>query len=262
MKIKIPLMACAIIAFGPLTIANAQTSPARSTPAATKPSSPSTTTGSSSSPGSGAAAARTDVYHVHFNKAALGKSTQLADDLKKPDPTDPMSGHVLILRHQEGDAWDYCAIQHLGPKATVDAARPAPSPAALSDWHEDTFVNGPSWAEFTKAMGIDESGKSKSSGSVYVVSVYRPAAGHRQDLEKILSEGPGSGDTVAGTVLLQHLEGSAWTFLGIARYNSWSDFATSESNAVAETNKNQGGWARLREHASFHKDTVCDRIAP
>src|SRR5262245_26967079 len=101
MKINIPLMACAIIAFGPLTIANAQTSPARSTSSATKPPGPPATTGSSSAPA--AATARTDVYHVHFTKAALGKSSQLADNLKQPDPTDPMSGHALILRHQEGD---------------------------------------------------------------------------------------------------------------------------------------------------------------
>ena len=176
-----------------------------------------------------------------------------------------MSGHLLVLRHQEGDAWDYAVIQHMGTKATVDAVRPAPSPSArdLSDWHNDTYVNGPSWAEFTKAMGIDEAGdKTKTAGSVYVISVYRPAAGHRDELEKTLSESPTATDTSAGNVLMQHLEGGPWSFLTIARYNSWSDFGTNESNSVAETAKGQGGWFRLREHASFHNDTLCDRIAP
>lgn len=206
---------------------------------------------------------RTEVYHVHFTKAALGKSAQLADDLKKPDPQDPMSGHTLVLRHQEGDSWDYAVIQHLGTKATVEATRPAPSPSVrnLSDWHNDTYVSGPSWAEFTKAMGIDDN-KAKTAGSVYILSVYRPAAGHREDLEKMLSEPAASGDPTAGNVLLQHLEGAPWTFLAVARYNSWSDYATSESKNVAETVKGEGGWFRLREHASFHTDTVCDRIAP
>lgn len=279
MKITIPFMACVILALAPLTSANAQSSPARHTPAASKlapgaskPStSPTAATGSNSFPASPAPAAsaapiaRTDVYHVHFNKAALGKAAQLADNLKQPSPLDPMPGHSLVLRHQDGDAWDYAVIQHMGPKATVEAVRPAPSPGVrdLSDWHNDTYVNGPSWAEFTKAMGIDDSAdKSKTAGSAYVVSVYRPAAGHRDQLERMLSEPPASGDTSAGNVLMQHLEGGPWTFLTIARYSSWQDFGTNESNSVAGTAKGQGGWFQLREHASFHNDTLCDRIAP
>ncbi len=61
---------------------------------------------------------RTDVYHVHFTKAALGKAVQLGDWLKTPDPKAPMPDHFIVLRHQDGDAWDYVVITHLGPKAT------------------------------------------------------------------------------------------------------------------------------------------------
>jgi hypothetical protein len=283
MKSTVPFLAIAILALGPLPLAKAQSSPARTTPAASKRTSPaaaksatslaSPTTAPSTSTSSDLASpavsaapvARTDVYHVHFTKAAPGKATQLADNLKKPNPNTPMPGHALVLRHQEGDSWDYAVIQHMGTTATVDPVRPAPSPGVrdLSDWHNDTFVNGPSWSEFTKAMGIDEAAdKSKTAGSVYVISVYRPVAGHREELEKMLGEPPTSGDTSAGNVLMQHLEGGPWTFLTIARYNSWPDFATNESNSVAETSKGQGGWFQLREHTSFHNDTVCNRIAP
>jgi len=65
---------------------------------------------------------RTDVYHVHFAKAALGKAVQLGDWLKTPDSNNPMPEHFIVLRHQDGDAWDYVVITHLGPKATVEAA--------------------------------------------------------------------------------------------------------------------------------------------
>lgn len=208
---------------------------------------------------------RTDVYHVHFTKAALGKATQLGDWLKTPDQTNPMPDHFIVLRHQDGDAWDYVVITHLGPKATVEAAGTA-VPADkrnLSEWHTDTFVNGPSWEEFTKAMGIDADSKSKSTASVYSVSYYRPAPGHREQLEKILSELPNaSNDTTAGNVLMQHLEGAAWTFLAIARYNSWDDFAKGEKTSVADTNKKDSPWSRLRDHTEFHTDTLTDRIAP
>lgn len=209
-------------------------------------------------------AARTDVYHVHFAKSALGKSAQQADVLKKQDPKAPMQGHHIVLRHQQGDAWDYAVIEHLGTKATVDAARPTPTPAQrdLGDWHTDTYVSGPPWADFAREMGIGDDA-AKNAGSVYVVSVHRPAPGQRDALDKMLNEPPDrTTDTSSGNVVMQHLEGSEWIFLAIARYNSWDDFAKNEMNSIAQTNKNQGGWFKLRDYISFHTDTICDRIKP
>jgi hypothetical protein len=75
-----------------------------------------------------------------------------------------------------------------------------------------------------------------------VVSVYRTAPGHRDELEKSLAQAPGGGQNIAGNVLMQHLEGGPWQFLTLARYNSWQDFATSEKNIVADTLKPDGGW--------------------
>jgi len=207
--------------------------------------------------------ARTDVYHVHFAKSALGKAAQHADSLKKQDPKAPMPGHYVMFRHQDGDAWDYCVIEHLGTKATVEAVRP-PLPAGqrdLNEWHTDTYCNGPAWADFARALGLDDSGK--STGSAYVVSVYRPAPGQRDALDKMLNEPPNRPtDTSSGNIVLQHLEGAAWTFLAIARYNSWDDFAKNEMNSIAQTNKNEGGWLKLRDYVSYHTDTVCDRVSP
>jgi hypothetical protein len=203
------------------------------------------------------------VYHVHFTHAAPGKATALADALKQPAPTDPMPGHTVLLRHQNGDSWDYVAIQHLGTKAIVDAARPTPAPAAAagrdaSDWHTDTYVSGPAWADFAKAMGINE-GAGKSA--IYIVSVYRALPGHREQLDTSVST-VSPGDPAAGTVVMQHLEGAAWTFLGIARYATWEDFVKSETSSLADQAKNTGGWASLRDHASYHTDTLADRIMP
>lgn len=239
------LLTAAFAVFGSAIIAHAQESPTAS-PASASP-------------------ARTDVYHVHFNHAAPGKASALADFLKAPAPNAPMPGHVLILRHEDGAPWDYAVIQHMGTKATVEAAgNPrGPSMKGLSDWHDDTFVNGPSWSEFTKAMGLDSDGKSKSSESLYVVSIYRPVPGHEDTLEKFLSEPPSaSNDLAVGTVLMQHLEGGAWRYFAITRYKSWQDYATSEVNSVAQSNKGSGGWFTLREHVSFHNDTLTSRVAP
>jgi hypothetical protein len=61
---------------------------------------------------------------------------------------------------------------------------------------------------------------------------------------------------------MQHLEGGAWNYLTIVRYNSWQEFATNDSNNVAQSAKGQGGWFQLRDHISFHNDTLTDRVAP
>jgi len=250
MKSIITITALAFVGLFPVTLVEAQDTP--------KP----TNEKHSTIAGAGK---RTEVYHVHFTKAAPGKAVQLGDWLKTPNPNDPMPGHFVVLRHQDGDAWDYVVITHLGTKATVEAAGTAvpPDKRDLSDWHTDTFVNGPAWEEFSRAMGIDSDSAANTKGSVYSVSYYRPVPGHREQLEKMLSEAPSAtGDTTAGNVLMQHLEGADWTFLTIARYNSWEDFARGEKTAVAQTTKKDSPWFRLRDHTQFHTDTLADRIAP
>lgn len=207
---------------------------------------------------------RTDVYLVHFTHAALGKAADLGESLKSPGPNAPQPGHMVIFRHQYGDSWDYVAISHFGTKLTIEAARQQVADAKrdLSDWHNDTIVNGPSWAEFSRALGLGADSK-KTSSAVYVVSFYRTAPGHREGTEKTLSEAPDPAvDKAAGTVLMQHLEGSPWQYLGIVRYNSWQDLATSEANSVPATSKKDSPWSQLREHILNHTDTLCDRISP
>jgi hypothetical protein len=204
------------------------------------------------------AAGPSDVYHVHFTKAAPGQAAALGKALMAPDPTAPMPDHFVVLRHQEGDDWDYVVIQHLGQKATVDAAPTPPNPARdLRAWHDDTFVSGPSWAEFSRAMGLE---KPAPAGMVYTVAVHRPAPGHREQLEKALNQpAPASSKIPTGSVFMQHLEGGDWTFLTITRHNSWQDFAADRAAAAAAAGS-AGGWADIRQHSAFHRDTIADRI--
>lgn len=276
------ILAIALLAALPASVSYAQSSPKTSTspattkspaaattstlpataksPATTASSPATTTTATSPAATSSPSTARTDLYHVHFAHAAPGKTNALVDSLKQPDPSAPMPGHSIILRHQTGDSWDFVAIEHLGPKAILEAARPAPAPAArdASDWHTDTYVTGPAWADFAKAMGINE-GAGKSA--IYIVSVYRAIPGQREQLDALLSA-ISVGDPAAGNVVLQHLEGAAWTFLGISRYATWEDFVKSESNSIAEQAKNSGDWAKVRDYSSYHTDTLADRISP
>ncbi len=243
-------VAVLLAAFGLVLHAGAQSpSPAA---AATSPAAP-----------AGAAPARTDLYHVHFAKAARGKAAELGETLRQQDPAAPMKGHLVLFRHQHGDSWDYCTIEHLGTKMTIEANRPAPpaSQVAQGEWHTDTICNGPSWAVFAKELGLDDA--AKSTGSGYILSTYRPEPGQREALEKMLSEAPDrTTDLSSGNVLLQHLEGAAWTFFSVTRYNSWADLAKDDTNNIPKTAKADSAWSKVRTMVSFHTDTLCDRVAP
>jgi hypothetical protein len=92
------------------------------------------------------------------------------------------------------------------------------------------------------------------------VGIHRTVPGHRDDLLKALSQpGPAASKVQTGNVVLQHVEGGDRTFLAITRYNSWQDFAADRAAASAS---DQAGWNDIRQHSSFHRDTVADRIFP
>jgi hypothetical protein len=225
-------------------------------------SSPATSSADKSAVAGATNAARTDIYHVHVVHAAPGKAAELGESYKTPGPS-PAPDHAVVLRHQYGDSWDYTVIGHYGTKLTIEAARQQipESQRAMSDSHTDTICAGPSWAEFSRLMGLDD--PKKSTNAVYVVSFYRAGAGQREAAEKNLAEPPDpKTDKAAGTVLMQHLEGANWQYLGIVRYNSWQDLATSEVNSVPTTSQKTSPWSQMRENVAWHTDTLCDRIAP
>jgi hypothetical protein len=217
------------------------------------------------------ASKRTDLYHVHFVKAVPGKTTELLSSLTSPDPSSAMPTHVLILRHLEGDDWDFAAVQHLGAKFTLDASTAPPAAAAareLRAWHADTYVLGPPWPEFAKAMGIGQAqaGAAAPGKDIYVVATYRGAAGHREQLEETLKKISASGLQPASAVILQHREGSPWDYLWITRYNDWKDFAAQQDDPAAEERARRAGFRQdpgleLRNHMASHHDTIAERVA-
>ena len=123
-------------------------------------------TASAQGRGGAAQAANTDIYHVEFVKAAPGQGLAAAAELLKQDPKATMPGHFIVLRHQEGDDWDFCVIEHLGAKASVEITPPpATPPAPIMAWHNDSFVVGPSWVEFQRAMGAAAASLSPATAS-------------------------------------------------------------------------------------------------
>ena len=224
---------------------------------------------SSGTAGGPASANRTDLYMVHFVKAAPGRATDLINGLKVAPSDAAMPTHMLILRHVDGDDWDFALIQHLGPKTTIDASAPIGPPAQreLRTWHTDTYALGPSWAEFSKAMGIGQAqaGAAAAGKDVYVLSDYRGAAGHRVQLEDTLKKVAASSARPADTVLLQHRDGSPWDYVYITRYDGFKDYAAQQEDPEAEARGRRAGLTQdagleIRQHMASHHDTIAVRV--
>jgi hypothetical protein len=198
----------------------------------------------------GAQTGPTDVYHVMFVKALPGQAAAVAKQLQQQDPKDPMAGHFVMLRHQEGDDWDFCLIQHIGKQATVTVTPPPPpSDTPTQAWHTDAFVAGPSWGEFSKLM-------TGPPTSVYVVGAHRAAPGRRVQLLEILNRRDPAAKVPLSQTIMAHLEGGAWQFLSLGRYNSWQDLATDRAAVAA----GEQGWLEVRQNSAAHWDTIADRV--
>jgi len=200
------------------------------------------------------APAAADVYHVLFAKAAPGQAAALAKELQEQDAKDPMASHYLLLRHQSGDDWDYCLIQHLGTKASVDVTNANPNAPPTMAWHTDTFVAGPSWSDVTRAMLPTDA---KAASSAYVVAVLQSVPGHRSQLDSLVRQINTNAKVPVSSLVFTHLEGGPWQFLTVDRYNSWQDLATDRAPAA-----NDAGWLQVLEYVASHRDTIADRIVP
>jgi len=206
-------------------------------------------------------AAFSQIYHVSFVQAAPGKIGELEKMMMTPAPGATSPGHTLALRHREGSAWDFVTIEHIGATATVEAGWPGPA-RELRAWHDDTFVAGPPWDVFAKAMGVDG-----APNAVYVLSTYRGAPGHRAQLDDTLDRVQASAAKPDRGVILRHVEGGAWDSLVISRYDSWQEFAADMvDDATAEQREKRAGLTvpagqALREHAGSHTDTIAVRVA-
>ena len=199
-----------------------------------------------------AQATNTDVYHVIFAKAAPGQAADTsAKNLQEQDPKDPMAGHFLMLRHQEGDDWDYAVISHLGQKATVTVT-PVPPSALGSDSGVAQrcvclgTVVGRILKTHDGARDVDLHRGCPSRGARAPRAVVRGAHAERDPSMKVpLSQ-----------VALTHLEGGSWQYLVIARYNSWQDLGADRAAAAAS----EKGWFEIRQHSAWHVDTIADRV--
>ena len=201
----------------------------------------------------------TDVYHVMFVKAVPGQAAALLPGLQRQNAIGGAADHKLMLRHVDGDDWDYVLIQHLGPTVTITTktapvAQPATDDQSLRgavERHSDNYVSGPSWEQFSKSMGL-----AGDPAGVYVVGVHRAVPGHASQLRSALDQTDPNAKVAVNHVTLQHLEGDDWNLLSIQRYNSWQDFA---ADRVANPS-GSADWLDVRQHSAFHRDTIAERF--
>jgi hypothetical protein len=210
-----------------------------------------------------------DVYHVHFVKATPGKTVELERTLTAPSVDTPMPTHVLLLRHREGDDWDFASVAHEGASFTVKAGDQRMTPArALREHHTDTISTGPSWPEFAKAMGIGgpQAGAQPAGDAVYIIATYRGLPHRREELYQTLLKIEKASRKPGNVVILRHAEGADWDYAVITHYDSWQDMAADQTDASAEQRQKRAGFTQspgleLREYMISHHDTIAERIS-
>ncbi|HVR70643.1 MAG TPA: hypothetical protein VMT87_07330, partial [Vicinamibacteria bacterium] len=114
----------------------------------------------------------------------------------------------------------------------------------------DTFTVGPAWDVVQKALV-----PGRGAQPVYTVTDYRALTGHRtqlrQTLDRIVERSAGR------SVLLTHIEGAPWNFLGITRYDSWADLGQQQTAPAGQA---PDPALDLRRDMAVHHDTVATYV--
>jgi len=207
-------------------------------------------------PSSGQEAPGQELYHVHFVKAAPGKLAALIDAELKAPASPGQTEPPLIFRHAQGDDWQLMIITPMGPQQTIRAEPPTAEMRqylsqvrGLSVRHDDTFTQGPPWAQARKILLGDG-----QPGAVYIVSAFEPVPGEREQLVKALREGPNADPSAM--LILQHREGAAWQVLTITRYPSWVGLG----EAMQRQRTQAPGVPPSAQHTAGHRDTIVERV--
>jgi hypothetical protein len=207
-----------------------------------------------------------EVYHIEFVRAAPGKLPELLEAVKA-GPHAPHSPRHFVFRHEQGDHWDLMILDPMGTGERVEALNQPDLQSwlnrmrALQAWHTDTFASGPPLAVVRKSLALGQ--ERPGAPAIYEVGDYLAAAGHRDELDKLLSR-LASGRPER-SVIFEHLEGAAWDFVTVNRFDSWHDFADQQRESDARARK--AGFANaatialeLRQHMASHHDTFVSRV--
>ncbi len=187
-------------------------------------------------------------YSATFYKASAGNLMNLQHALWS-------AGGGTVLKHAQGDDWDFVRVEGKGCGPAAHSV-----PAALEDARRTVALTGPDCDALRRVLAEGE-------GLIYIVADYRARAGQRKQmlaaLERVVSTGRAGHD-----VIFSADPGSAFDYLLITRYDSWSQLAEEETHSAQSTHHvQQHGFAgpddlgeELRRYAAGHHDTICRRV--
>ena len=196
---------------------------------------------------------RTDMYHVHFAKAALGKAAELGDALKSR--VGCPCGRSR-LRHQDGDSLD-SRDPNILRQATNPRRRAAPPTSQMAPGRPGIPTardSGPAGDVLPRNWGLMTQQKPQP---LLTVSVYRPEAGQRDAPKRTRRASRLIALSIhRATSLLQHMGAAGDLPQMVSRYNSWND--TRMINQVRRSVEEGWRLISLRNlRVSYHTDTRC-----
>lgn len=167
----------------------------------------------------GPASAQSDtgdrLYRMTLLRAAPGRVLDLVQDVKARVAALPAdAGRPLLLRHQQGDHWDFLILIPVGAGA-VDT-RPFAAPALVA-WQQDEWVRGP---DVWSLPGFAEA-------NLAHVEMFVALAGKRDELvrERQMENQHARALGRPTTAIFVREYGAEWDAFTIGPYKSWKHYA-------------------------------------
>jgi len=204
------------------------------------------------------------LYRVTWLRAGPGRLQDLVTHMKTVASKGAGPPRPLVIRHSQGDQWDFMVLVPVGSYATHFASPEAASPLApgeLVAWQEDEFVRGPDISQ------ID----SFRSARLFHVEMFDALAGKSAELIREREMENAYLDAVGRPInaIFRRELGASWDVFTVGAYRDWRHYGERDLIAPerAAAAAKAAGFATdeaigpyMRSLINTHHDTLATRV--
>lgn len=204
------------------------------------------------------------LYRVTWLRAGPGRLLDLVAHMKQAAARGSGPSRSLVIRHSQGDQWDFMVLAPAGSYgahfASPDAVLPL-APAELVAWQEDEFVRGP---DIWKIDGFE-------SARLFHVEMFNALAGRTAELvreREMENAYLGAVGRPVNAIFRREL-GASWDVFTIGAYRDWRHYGERDLIAPerAAAAAKAAGFASdeaigpyMRSLINTHHDTLALRV--
>lgn len=204
------------------------------------------------------------LYRVTWLRAGPGRLQDLVAHMKAVASKRSGPSRPLVIRHSQGDQWDFMVLAPVDSYAAHFASADAASsraPAELVAWQEDEFVRGP---DVWKIEGFE-------SARLFHVEMFNALAGKSPELirEREMENAYLAAVGRPVNAIFRRELGASWDVFTVGAYRDWRHYAERDLIAPerAAAAAKAAGFASdeavgpyMRSLINTHHDTLATRV--